>query len=228
VGVISRRFRRAGTRFAPVASILHGRKYDEDCGGRLVQRDGTLEAGGAMRLLKPLAVALVLVLAVGCTSHKNHGPSGHATHPTVVSPDREAAVYFPMLNHYLSNEISTPINTIGTVYIVNHTGVSHANGPRLPIEQSVQDNLTARFGGELVVKWVDSIDDVHITGRLDCKPSAKRNVVIELAKVPPTGNQVSVDLDGRADCGLAGGWHYIVFKTDGAWDVKRWSATWSA
>jgi len=181
-----------------------------------------------MRLLKTLAAVLVFVLAVGCTANKHNGSSGHPTHPTVSSPDREAAIYFPMLNHYLSNELSTPPNTIGTVYIVNHTGTSHADGPQLAIEPRVQEDLTNRFAGELVVKWVDNINDVHITGRLDCKPSAKRNVVISLAKVPPTGNQVSVELDGRADCGLAGGWRYIVFKTGGAWDVKRWSATWAA
>lgn len=185
-----------------------------------------------MRWLKALAAALVLVLAVACTSGKNNGPSGHTTHPTthptVAGPDREAAIYFPMVNHYLSNEISIPLNTIGTVYIVDHTGVSHADGPDVAIAPRVQVYLTAGFRGQLTVKWVDSIDDVHITGRLDCNPSAKRNVVISLAKVPARGNQVSVDLDGRADCGLAGGWHYIVFKTDGEWDVKRWSATWSA
>jgi hypothetical protein len=186
------------------------------------------DAEDAMRLLKTLAAALVFVIAVGCTSNKHNGPFGHTTHPTVAGPDREAAIYFPMLNHYLSNEISTPINTIGTVYIVNHTGVSHSDGPDLPIEQRVQDDLTAGFSGQLVVKWVDSINDVHITGRLDCKPSAKRNVVISFAKVPASGDQVSVELDGRADCGLAGGWRYIVFKTDGHWDVKHWTATWAA
>jgi hypothetical protein len=181
-----------------------------------------------MRLLKTLAAALVLVLAVGCTSDKHKGSPGHTTHPTVAGPDREAAVYFPMLNHYLNNEISTPINTIGTVYIVNHTGVSHSAGPHLAIEPRVQEDLTARFRGQLVVKWVDSMNDVHITGRLDCQPSAKRNVVISFAKVPASGDQVTVDLDGRADCGLAGGYRYVVFKTGGAWDVKRWHATWAA
>jgi hypothetical protein len=186
------------------------------------------DAEDAMRLLKTLATALVLVLAVGCTSNKHNGPFGHTTHPTVAGPDREAAVYFRMLNHYLSNEISTPINTIGTVYVVNHTGVSHSDGPPLAIEPRVQADLTARFSGQLVVKWVDSINEVHITGRLDCNPSAKRNVVISFAKVPATGNQVSVELDGRADCGLAGGYRYIVFKSEGQWNIKRWSATWAA
>jgi hypothetical protein len=181
-----------------------------------------------MRFLKTLAAALVLVLAVGCTSGKHNGASGPGTQPTVAGPDREAAVYFRMINHYLSNEISTPINTIGTVYVVNHTGVSHANGPQLAIEPRVQQDLTARFGGQLVVKWVDSINHVHITGRLDCKPSAKRNVVISLAKVPLTGDQVSVELDGRADCGLAGGYRYIVFKSEGQWNIKHWTATWAA
>jgi hypothetical protein len=181
-----------------------------------------------MRLLKTLAAALALVLAVGCTPNKHNGPPGQSTHPTVAGPDREAAIYFPMLNHYLSNELSTPPNTIGTVYIVNHTGVSHADGPQVAIQPRVQEDLTDRFRGKLVVTWVDNINDVHITGRLDCKPSAKRNVVISLAKVPATGNQVTVELDGRADCGLAGGWRYIVYKADGAWVVKRWSATWAA
>ena len=190
-----------------------------------------------MRLLKALAAALVLVLAVGCSDSNNNttnpfasgNPSASDTPPpTVAGPSREAAIYFRMLNHFLAYEISTPINTIGTVYVVNHTGVSHSSGPRLPIPQNVQDDITERFGGELVVKWVDSIDDVHITGRLDCNPSAKRNVVIALAKVPPTGDQVSVDLDGLADCGIAGGYRYIVFKNAGVWNVKHWSGTWAA
>jgi hypothetical protein len=189
-----------------------------------------------MRLLKALAAALVLVLAVGCSDDNPNNnnpfspnsPTPNSPSPTVASSDREARIYFRMLNHYLSFEISTPINTIGTVYVVNHTGVSHSAGPRLPIPQGVQDDLTARFAGELVVKWVDSINDVDITGRLDCNPSAKRNVVISLAKVPPTGDQVSVELDGRADCGIAGGYRYIVFKRDGVWNVKHWTGTWAA
>jgi hypothetical protein len=189
-----------------------------------------------MRLLKALAALMVLVLAVGCSDDNpnntnpfsSNSPTPNSPPPTVVGPDREASIYFRMLNHYLSFEVSTPINTIGTVYVVNQTGVSHSAGPRQPIPQRVQDDLTARFAGELVVKWVDSINDVHITGRLDCNPSAKRNVVIALAKVPPTGNQVSVELDGLADCGIAGGYRYIVFKRAGGWNVKHWTGTWAA
>ena len=190
-----------------------------------------------MRLLKGLVAVLVLVVAVGCSDGNSNdstnpfspnSPTPNSPPPTVAGSSREASIYFRMLNHYLSFEVSTPINTIGTVYVVNHTGVSHSAGPRVPIPQRVQDELTARFAGELVVKWVDSINDVHITGRLDCNPSAKRNVVISLARVPPTGDQVSVELDGRADCGIAGGYRYIVFKRDGRWNVKHWTGTWAA
>jgi len=194
-----------------------------------------------MRAFKLLAVSTVIVVAAGCAaandSTSSPSPAGTSTStqeppppstPTAPVPQRQAAVYAAVLERYLFREGQIPADIKGTVYLVDSTGTSSDHGPGQPIDQAVQHQLKNLLGDRYRVTWVHSIDDASITGRLDCDRHGKRDVVISLGAVPPTGDTVKIGVDGRADCGLQGGYLYTLHNGSGGWRVAKGQGVWSA
>jgi hypothetical protein len=194
-----------------------------------------------MRAFKLLAVSTVIVVAAGCAAANDTttrpSPAGTSTStqepppastPTAPVPQRQAAVYAAVLERFLSREGQTPADIMGTVYLVDRTGTSSDRGPGQPIDQAVQDQLSNLLGDHYRVTWVHSIDDASITGRLNCDRHGRRDVVISLGAVPPTGDTVKVGVDGRADCGLQGGYLYTLRNGSDGWRVTKSQGIWSA
>jgi hypothetical protein len=193
-----------------------------------------------MRAFKLLAVSTVMVVAAGCAAAddttSSPSPAGTvpstqepppSSTPTVPVPRRQAAAYATVLERFLSREGQTPADIMGTVYLVDRTGTSSDRGPGQPIDQVVQDQLSSLLGDRYRVTWVHSIDDASITGRLNCDRHDKRDVVISLGAVPATGDTVKIAVDGRADCGLQGGYLYTLHNGSGGWKVTKSQGVWS-
>lgn len=194
-----------------------------------------------MRVLKLVAAMTTLVVAAGCASASDTKTSpdptgtltspqqtGPSSAPTPVTPQRQAAVYAAVLNRFLANEGSIPADIIGSVYLVDRTGTMSDRGVGEPIDHSVQDQLSGLLGKSYRLRWVHSIDDAAITGRLNCDREDKRDVVISLGQVPPKGETVKIGVDGLADCGLAGGFLYTLRDGPSGWRVTKSQGTWSA
>ncbi len=194
-----------------------------------------------MRAFKLLAVSTVIVVAAGCAAANDTttrpSPAGTSTStqepppastPPAPAPQRQAAAYAAVLERFLSREGQTPADIMGTVYLVDRTGTSSDRGPGQPIDQAVQDQLSNLLGDHYRVTWVHSIDDASITGRLNCDRHGKRDVVISLGAVPPTGDTVKIGVDGRADCGLQGGYLYTLHNGSDGWRVTKSQGIWSA
>jgi hypothetical protein len=194
-----------------------------------------------MRALKLVAATVTLVVAAGCASASDTKtsprPAGTQTSPhqtapssapTPLTPQRQAAVYAAVLQRFLSNEGTIPADIIGSVYLVNRTGTMSDRGGGQPIDHIVQDQLSGLLGQSYRLRWVHSVDDAAITGRLDCDLDDKRDVVISLGQVPPKGDRVKIGVDGLADCGLAGGFLYTLRDGPSGWRVTKSQGTWSA
>ncbi len=194
-----------------------------------------------MRAFKLLAVSTTMVLAVGCAAANDPTssptPAGTVTAtqepppsstPTAPEPQRQAATYAAVLERFLSREGQTPADIMGTVYLVDRTGTTSDRGPGQPIDQGVQDQLSSLLGDRYRVTWVHSINEASITGRLNCDRHGNRDVVISLGPVLPTRDTVTIGVDGRADCGLQGGYLYTLHNGSGGWKVTKSQGVWSA
>jgi hypothetical protein len=187
-----------------------------------------------IRTTAPVIAALVLALAgCGVTTASggrspSAGPQQTAQQPTRngtapgpdVDPTRKAEVYISVLRRYLGTELSVGgPDDVGTVYVLTRAGRDDgAIGPR------VQQAVGAALDSSYRIRWVNSAESVEISGR-GCDPAGKRDVLITLGPVP-AGTQIRLTLDGRSDCGLAGGWVYRLSAEEGSWTVTGRRASW--
>ena len=187
------------------------------------------------RWMKALLAVLVILPAVACGSTNATQPAGgsaNSSSPRTPAPgiiSRAAAVYSAVLERYLGTELSVggPAD-VGTVYILTHAGKDQgsADEPPAALPLRVQRAVSNTLAEHYRVRWIDDQDEVGLTGRLDCDPSGKRDVVIALGKVPPGKDRVQVSLDGYSDCGLAGGWIYRLTHDGDSWTVSKHRASW--
>lgn len=163
-------------------------------------------------------------------------PSGPApsepapSEPSQSEPNRQAAVYAAVLDRYLDRELSVGgPDRVGTVYLVSSVGTDQASsGEQRNVPAAVRHQVAANLAEDYRVRWVSSVDEADITGRIDCEPTVDRDVAIALGQVPIAGQRIDVTLDGYADCGLAGGWVYRLGNQSGSWGVLEYSASWQA
>ena len=148
---------------------------------------------------------------------------------------REAVVYSALLDRFLGTELSVGgPSDVDTVYILDRAGLDQGSGGHHAAEMSspseissrVQQAVEASLADDYRIRWIDNLGSVKLTGRIDCVPADKSNVVIALGSIHESGQQIEVSLDGHADCGLAGGWVYRLAQDDGSWKVVKYRASW--
>lgn len=187
--------------------------------------------------IKGLLAVLVALTAAACGSATQGGqPAGgsadRSTPSTPASPDtsREAAVYSAVLERYLGTELSVggPAD-VGTVYILTQAGLDEGStGKPVQLDVGARREISSALRPQYRVQWVGEAEGVVITGRTDCDPAAKRDVLIALGAIPSGDVRVEVTLDGHADCGLAGGWVYQLTRDGGSWTVGKHRASWQS
>lgn len=189
------------------------------------------------------AVAALVVAVAGCGATATSGGSAPASSPSdraeqtahepasTQTPDvnsaRMAAVYITALQRYLGTELSVGgADDVGTVYILTRAGGDQGSAGEAVarIQPQVQRAVSAALGDQYRIRWVDDDSSVQLSGRA-CDPAGKRDVLVTLGRVP-AGDQIRLTLDGRSDCGLAGGWVYQLSAEDGSWTVTGRRASW--
>ena len=172
-----------------------------------------------------LGALLLIGLVAGCG--KPVSPPADGGDSGDDAQQRQGGVYAAVLRHHLeSRDNGAGGDRAWTAVYVLDRAVKNAADPQrsitddkgAPISRDVQREITKRLSGVAPVRFIHSRDDV-VGGKQDCQLKRKGAILITLAPVPASGDQVKVGVNGWQGC-LAGTWQTYVVVADGdGWKV---------